>query len=497
MCNELCSFRNRLAKETKHNFEIKHPDKLELTLDKIVDFIEPNYTVLELADFLGDKKGKLLRRYTAAARDVLAHGFHPHGTGNPKDMIIKMFLKTEIYAQIDKDPRMISGCSTKFILGFARHASALERALKQVPQVMSGKNLVERGEAFRTLIYPHTVIRKTDYSRFDSSQRVELQWTLMLGVLERLRLRGVITHQLFNTFLCFLEQETYKNGEYPNGLTYTLIGCMASGSILTKVLNTLINLTVMGYTCEVNGIPWDFIVDGDDGLLGYDTTITTHFSEFGLDVTDAEVSDYHDADFCSSKFLMVRPGVFHQVQDFRKTYNNIGVLKSKQIVSHAATYYYSLGYMYNLMYPNCPGFTELSSFLMSLAPLNRRYYSHDVLTELHPQFDTWCPHTQFQPFDYGLVQNEMVLAYGLSHGELKYMLQSLTMQITLTPDMCKRYRVTSAPEDPLMPDQIHLVSRIVESRVETAGPPPLLKQLYHRQGNGWQVYTTPLNLEAL
>jgi hypothetical protein len=491
------SFRNRLAKESKHVFALSNRAAFNTVLDRIAESIAPHYQLKELTDFIGDKSGRLVKRYGDAVRDIIKHGFEPHGGSNSKDMEISMFLKTEVYPDDKKDPRMISGCSTKFIVGFARHIAALEHAFANLEQVMGGKNLAQRGAAFQKLIYPHSRMRKTDYSRFDSSQRVELQWSILLGIIDRLFALGIIDARERAIVLKFFEQETEKHGRYSGGLTFKLIGCMASGSILTKFLNTLINFVVMAYHCVINNIPWDFLVDGDDGVLGYDSPISTHFHEFGLDVTDAEVYDYHDVDFCSSKFLMVRPGVFHQVQDFRKVYNNIGVLRSKSKHANAAVYYYSLGYMYSLLYPNAPGYSELSKFLMAMAPKERQHFSRDILSESHPQFDSW----RFEPgldFDYSLLLNEMVLAYGLSHGEFKYMIDTLrSVKITLPDDMCKRHRVVNAKRVPRpTDDECRLASSTVEQAVLTAKQPPLLRKHYNRQLYGFAVYTWPVPPKA-
>lgn len=466
------------------------PDVLDRVIDRIARTIGPGIDVQDLHSFLGTKSGKLLSRYTAAARDVLKYGFYPHGSVNPKDMEIGMFLKTEIYAEEQKDPRMISGCSTKFILGFAHLASALERALKLMPQVMSGKNLVQRGEAFAKLVYPHSLYTKSDYSRFDSSQRVECQWGLVYKLLEKLVCLGYLSDEHCHHFLKFLEQETEKHGRYPHGLTFVLIGCMASGSILTKMLNTLINLVVLAYTCEINGIDWDFLVDGDDGDLGHDKPISFHFHEFGLDAKAETVTDYHDIDFCSSKFLMVRPGVFHQIQDFRKVYNNIGIIKSKHMEHCASAYYYSLAVMFDKLYPGCPGFSEMSSFLKR--GNGTKYPSNEILRDLHPQFDSWAPQGDLLPFDYPLVLNEMVIAYGLSHAEFNYMLLSLNdMKISLPKVMCKRYRSAAAPTAKLTKQEADLVQGRILTSVLCAQPPPLLRSIYHREIFGFITYTEP------
>jgi hypothetical protein len=466
-------------------------DRLNSILDRIAEEVRPHFSVGDMADYVSAKTGALGTRYEDAVSSILERGFIPHYRNRyktSKDMEISMFLKTEIYLEESKDPRMISGCNTKFNCGYAKFTTAFERAFKHKRQVMSGRNLHERGQAFQEMLLHHQYIKKTDHSRFDSNQRVKLQYDIWVGLFKRL-----LPHNEFKLFRKYWEQETEKHGRYPNGLTFSMIGCMASGSMATKAMNTLINCVAIEYFCDYNGFKLDYISDGDDGGIGMDhLNYTDTFSHFGLDVESADVNDYHDFDFCSSKFMRINSTQFMQVQSFPKCYNNLGIIKSRRLEHCASEFYYSLGYMYSILYPNFPGYSELSQFLMRMAPKHQQHFKPQVLDEVSPFLRELLPAkgAVAPNVDYQQLWSEFLVSYGLSHNELSYMLKFLSeVKITLPRHMCKRYRVVKAPRTRHTPQQYTAAEAKVDQAILTARPPPLLANLYDRKTNGWDVYS--------
>jgi len=481
VCNEEVAITNRLlsgeVKGIKLDGEVTYDTKIVASiLDDLAAKVKPFYQLGDLPSFITEKKGRVRGRLEDAVAAILEKGVNPELASVSEkgvritdggDFNISMFLKTEIYDEEMKDPRMIAGRNPKFNVGYAKFMTPLELACHNVPQIMGGLNMSQRGSAFQTLLFGGMFL-EADFSRFDSTQNHKLLYDIECGLMRRL-----LSDKDYDLFFDYWLVKMKKYGQFPSGAKFSLYGCRGSGDMDTKVMNTIINYVAVKYFLIKNGFPEDkFIVDGDDGVISVPrATFTNTFPEFGL-IIDVKLStDYHDVSFCSSHFMKVNgSGDMMQVQNFLRTYNNIGVLKSKTFSHCVGEYYYNLGYMYKILYPNCPGFHELSKFLMGITK-RVTCFKPALLRELNPYYSELLQGKSHR-VEPATIFTEMMQCYNISAGELTYMMDALSeLKLCLPPSMDKRYRCVRPPTRKHSIEQYRTAEMLVDNAVSLSDIP--------------------------
>lgn len=473
----------------------------------------PFYKLGSAEEFVETKGGKLRNKYREVAHKVLDtysgrayqpyvppgllgnSTFCPHSikTGRhlsqqataPKQPLkkahrsIDMFLKTEIYGELGKDPRMISGRNPVFNLGYCQFTSAIEEALaKAFPGYMIGKSPLEAGKWFKEHLLGKTIL-EADYSRFDAS----MHWYLLFLVEVQLAYH-LMPYDQFEVFYKYWTLKIEKFGRYPSGLAFDFIGTRASGETETLGFNSLLSLVCALYYCRVNKLnEEDVCVLGDDNLLPCpaDGDYVDTFKLFGLKAECKVVHDYHDATFCSGHFMQInRNGDFMLVQNLMKTLNNIGIVKSKSFDHCLGEYYYNLGYMYENIFPNFPGYQELSGFLKRMTSNKQRYVNPNVLDLINYNYRANLESSlAVRPqADYDFLLSEYYLCYGVAHHELSYSLDFLKSHTPqLPPSMDKRYRVGGTKPQP-KPDYNLVQQCIDEAVMATCDYGPAMRRLF-------------------
>jgi len=415
--NSYVGLRNRYLKETGNDVTFDR-EIVEQLLDEFVEKVKPHFNGrIDLKEFLEPKTGQLRQRYDEACAKVYKNGF------NVKKMNkISAFIKNELYDEV-KAPRMIMGRDPRFNLLYGQYTTALEHAcVAGIPQFSKGKNFAERGEQFRSLVYGEEYC-EGDFSKFESTQRLELLEIIELGVWKRLS--NMID---FSEMKTIFYSKMEKQGTSTQGLKFKFYACRGSGDMDTGLFNTVISWVACRYFEIVNnlGTCGNFIVDGDDNVVKIPKgrTFKDTFSSFGLDAKLIHKKNYWDLDYCSGKFIMCnRTGDFLYVQNFAKVFVNAAVFKKVEFANCVGHYYYSLGFMYQVLYAGLELMEEFGKFLCRFTK-NKTRVSMAHLVDQNPAiiaaFREKSPY--YHLIDNDVVKHELFISMGISPIEYELLL---------------------------------------------------------------------------
>jgi len=425
--NDVVALHNRYLKSTP---VLKANQKLIKRLtDEFIDLILPHFTGrMTPSQFLHTKTGKLGVRYRTAAQDIIENGFDINRNND-----IKMFIKNEKYPEL-KPPRAIMGRNPTFNIAYGTYTVPIETAMSKLPQFTKGRNFLERGELFDSLTGEWYL--ENDYSKYESSQRITL-----LDLIEKRILKTLYPGDAF--IMNLYESKLMKKGVTSNGIKFVFQGCRGSGDMDTGLFNSILNWVACRYFEISNNFPWKgkFIVDGDDGVLksprGVENFINT-FAHFGFEAKLELRQDYHDVNFCSSKFLQIRPGVYYQTQDLNKILTQTKFLINSKFYESLQDYYSSLGYMYSVLYNGFPVFDSFSQFLKTCG---NTYVKTEMLESHYGAYEAFKLSTNSNLIDKDLIRAEIALCYNISHTQ-QYEIENwfLTNRLNFPPSLCKPYR---------------------------------------------------------
>jgi len=411
---------------------------LDAVLDEFATLVKPHFNgMMHLKDFIKNKKGRLRARYDDAVNKVLTSGFNLK-----KDNYIKAFLKSEIFNEENKTPRNIMGRCTKFNLVYAMFVTPLEEAILHIPEIFKGKTLTAMGDAFYSLIYGEKYMM-WDMTKFEASQQEKPLYDIEMGTWKRLITDIPILNLIYNIW----KAKMIKRGFYPTGVEFFFLWCRGSGDMDTGLFNTILNWVATRYFEIVNNLPARrFGVTGDDGIRSLPNkvdpkTLINTYELFGFKTELIPVSDYHDLEFCSSKFIMYNKSCrFILIPNIKKTLNNIGFLKNSQFEHCIGDYYYSLGYMYKTLYPGFPIFEQLSNFLMNIGSNEKkRYVAMEILQQEKPYLaDIFVHGLQHYDIEPSFIMTEYYMSYGLSPVEIENIITYLDESHIIIPETSDR-----------------------------------------------------------
>lgn len=388
--NEEAGMRNRYLKSTpdmRLNMEVFQQCLVELLSQLQIHFTAK----MDVNEFLNTKSGAKGQRYRKAAEELLQSGLDVQ-----RDTTVDPFIKSEKYFVDGKPPRLIYPRNIKFNILYALYVVPLEHALVKLPQVCKGKNFAERGLAFSELVFGEHY-GENDMSKFESSQRPELYDLVQKQLFDALYPNDELLDKLY-------EIKMHKFGRTMNGAKWSAYGMMASGEMDTGCFNTIFNWLACRYFEVINGYGrGNFLVDGDDSVLRIPrgaTPINT-FTDFGFDAKFFIRYDYHDVEFCSSKFVQCAPGVFYQTQDINKVFASVPNMINPSFDRHLGDYYGSLGQMYSILYEDFPVLSDFAHFLKTastramstkLLEDTGHWYPLQAMRSTKPTFGN-CPHS--------------------------------------------------------------------------------------------------------
>lgn len=404
--NDITALQNRYLKETPKMSISK--GTVTKYCDELIELLLPHMDTYNnsVHSFVMEKKGKLRQRYLSAM-----HALKKDGFDFKRDSGIKMFIKNERYNEV-KPPRAIMGRDPKFNILYSMFTTSIEHALMNLPQICKGKNFLGRGRLFQQIMSKKYV--EIDYSKFEGSQRAKLLVWIEKYILNKLYPGNNLVNELFCA-------KMYKDGSTCNGVKFSFFGTRGSGDMDTGLFNTILNWIACRYYEDVNntGGKGRFIVDGDDGVIGVNNLLATNINtaiQFGFDAKIILRDDYHDVEFCSSKFIEIDHGVFYQVQNMKKLLNNVQYVINSEFYECLPTYYGSLGFMYKQLYKNIPVYYEFAKYLSSC-------YDGYVSTVMCEKF-SYIANEAFKANNHefrvnpALCKAEISIAFGLDHGKI-------------------------------------------------------------------------------
>jgi hypothetical protein len=298
---------------------------------------------------------------------------------------------------------------------------------------------LERGESFSKLVGEWFV--ESDFSKFESTQQMDLLVHIELGVWKRL-LNLDDYHIVERLFWL----KMVKQGHCTHGVKFCFLFCRGSGDMDTGLFNTIINWIATRYFEDINGMfKGQFLVDGDDnvmkGPIGKTDYIDT-FAQFGLEAKFLVRTNYHDVEFCSSKFIKYnRQGDMMQVQNLNKVLNNIGYMTNSEYSNCVGEYYYSLGFMYEKLYCNLPVYKELAKFMRRITSRST-HIAIELLKNVNPAYiDILKAEKNEFDCDPEFVLSEYFLGFNLSPVEIEKILEYLnTTAISLPLGRDKKFK---------------------------------------------------------
>lgn len=456
--NDIVGLRNRYLRDNPNNFTAD-VDIINMIIDDLAEKLRPHFNgKITLSSFLEDKKGKLRRRYECAAKKVYENGFNLE-----KHSDIQAFIKNELYSE-KKPPRMIMGRDPRFNLIYGLYTTPLESAMKHLPEISKGRNFKERGEQFFEKIFGQN-IAEVDFSKYESTQRLEILKLVELGLAKRL-----MCNDDYQTFRQLFVAKMRKRGTTLSGTKFEFWYCRGSGDMDTGLFNTLITWVACRYFEIINGTgDYNFICDGDDNLMkipiGHPGLVDT-FAHFGFEAKIKILSDYHDAEYCSGKFVQYHPGKFYYVQNIHKMMEQLRIFRKTQFNHCKGTYYHSLGYMYKVLYPNFPLYSNIAGFLMKIAP--KRRVQVEMLNEINPSHtDAFRGSKDLElEINQESMEIEIGMCFDLSQGEIRRLSEWYdNNNVTINHDEDKRYNATSTPAVLLTKHEQGVVEQLMQASV--------------------------------
>lgn len=244
---------------------------------------------------------------------------------------LSSFIKVEAVCGTTKgsaDPRMIQARSPEFNIVFGCYYKPIEhllltldwsRVFPWAPKgrlIAKGLNNVQRGRLLRAKweTFKNPICFDFDASRFDQSVSVEF--------LEMCHEFYVALHN-GDKFLAKILREQIKNaGVTANGWRYFGDGGRASGDQDTGGGNSLITVVMAIQFFRFLSIRFDFICDGDDGLLfieAEDIAVMSEFVQHCMDMgfkmeLGKPVSVFEHIDFCQCRPVELMPGKWVMVR---------------------------------------------------------------------------------------------------------------------------------------------------------------------------------------
>lgn len=226
--------------------------------------------------------------------DLLEEFMHSNGDES-KIMQCKVFIKREITEEV-KEPRIISSRTDTYKAIVAPYIRLIEDAVYD-EHFIKHCNPEQVRERLHRVLSNFEYFYETDYSSFEASFSKEFIWQCE---------RRLFRHMLTNNPEIWRLVELAERGDNilvcPQ-LWAELPGSRMSGEMWTSLANGFSNMMMIRYMAHrlssQKGFRYDFIVEGDDGLIGttskFDLSIV---QRLGFRLTLREGSSINDLSFC-------------------------------------------------------------------------------------------------------------------------------------------------------------------------------------------------------
>ncbi len=423
--NAHIGIRNRMFREIKAT-ERYDVNILDVVVRELADrFITANggcrLNPKPFVEFYDTRVSHTKKRLGKAIETIAAKGFNAG-----KSSTVKMFIKNERYELKEeadlsaelKAPRAIYARSPEFGCLWGPFVVAMEELATSIKGMDKGKDYFEMGRFIEQHPQDDWLMYDDDGSAFEASISAEFQrqglLKLMYLVFEEEH-HDLIT-KLFNIML-------FKSGYTSFNQSFTWYALICSGEFSTWLFNTMLNWEIHRYFEIYNNLPGpNFEVTGDDGrgAIPRDTPFVNTFQDFGIECKFHIIRDSHDLDFCSAKHLEYAPGKWMLCPNPRRILRNLGLVVNPDFYHCLGHYYYSIGEMYEIMFPGFPFFTQLGKFLKSITNNPKvKGMKMDLLQYHNPMLIDMIkrgkPLVDVNP---SMVEIGFVMAFGLQRSEL-------------------------------------------------------------------------------
>lgn len=342
----------RALKRFTLKFCKKHLTPLAAALDTSVEtwLSHTNYTI--------KRKEELLRKNKKIT--------NPH---DKKHTFVKSFIKDEFYPEY-KHARTINSRTDEYKTMVGPIFQLISDEVFKLPYFIKKIPVDERPMK----IYEKFAARKFVYSTDFSSFEAHFQ-KLLINNCEMVLYEYMVQNlPERKTWLKLVSAMTQENRIEFQKFLVKIVAKRMSGEMCTSLGNGFTNLMLILYICQMNdpsNNP-DPFVEGDDGLFGADTEITTKdFSDFGLRIKIEQHRDVCRASFCGMVF---DPEDMTNVSDPREVLATFGWTTFKYIRSKKSVHMIllrckalSLAYQY----PSCPILSKLAENVLRLTRHNQ------------------------------------------------------------------------------------------------------------------------------
>lgn len=459
--NEYDSLRHRYLRETRPIIaNAVDWALLDRCIEELVGLLaktyDPDYSVEQVFEKMD---GRMTNRYRSAYNDLYDYRGNLDGIAK-----VNMFIKTEDILSADpefsKSARMIMGRDPRFTLVYAMFIDPIEEAMKGVPQYASGRDMFGMGELFFERVYGQWMA-KTDYSKFESSKRVDWIWNVEVEVCTRLMRRCGVSESQIEDFCAMVMRKMVTNAYSMHGVKVRFNGCQISGDRDTKLFNSITNWILARFFRHWHGLdPDQFIVMGDDGGHQLPAGVYNYYDTsaiWGFEIDFKVVEHYSDFEFCSSKFIQYKPGKFVMVQNLNKVLSKVGITLRGDLVGYLDDYYASLGYMYQIVYAGVPVYQELGDWLRGSVKgrhfVNLSLFSSGGSRGLLDAFK--AQHTPHE-VDKSLVMSELAMCFDFTYADYGKLLDYFKHPLRVPAVNCGRRKTTSV--------RVQLCAELVDPR---------------------------------
>jgi hypothetical protein len=412
----------------------------------------PHYKPFDEVNFFLNKKGKLRSRYIRAANEIAKHGFDID-----RDSDITAFVKLERYFDDSKPPRMILGRNPKFNVVYAQIVQPFEQALFQLDEVANGKDHHGMGEQFASMAGRCSRFVENDMSKYEASQRFT---TLKIEYLLMKRFYVAVEPAFIPLLDCCFSACLRNKVKTSLGVYFSFVLCRVSGDLTTSSGNGCINLVTSQYnqvmnTCNASTCRFDvcdnpecrvrdIILKGDDSVLGQTKAgYTDYYVNFGLDAKIIERNNADAVEFCSGRFVEVRPGEWFYVQKLQKLLESLTTCLNQDAIRDGwvAHYYKSLGLMYKVVYKGMPIYEDIADFLLRT---NVNYGVNTALISSYNLLDAYGAEHSDHQIDPSMAMLGVSLANEMDYPELERIRAwAQGNKLEFAPDQTKRCNMKS------------------------------------------------------
>lgn len=345
---------NVVKKVVKEYMQEKHLEPLER-----IELTEENLNKYWLDESKYSEKTK--EHYRKVFRDWMEAG----ATVDKRDRQfykISSFIKSEVYEE-DKESRTISAPSH-----IVKCLTAL--AVKPIERMIYDNHYIKHHTRTQIMeqvnrIRECPILYETDYTSFEGTISVPIMETVELEIFKHLLRNNPELYQIIENVDLGYSWYEYRDKE--GTINAKMSGSRKSGCLWTSLGNGLTNEILMRTVARVNNAKIEYLVEGDDGLIGTNKRLDfSILSSLGFKLKCEPCIDINELSFCGMIFSgkhRLTCKMHRTLKQLSVSYNipsgtTPGALLSRQafLKAKAMSYYF--------MYPRTPVISELCSTII-------------------------------------------------------------------------------------------------------------------------------------